>query len=106
MLKKTEKKAVTKKAAISHKQGHTLFEGTVLEAIRAGVSLAGANLSGLNLSGQDLSGANFTECDLRGANFSGCTLERVNFNDADLSGAAIDRNALVNCSTDRTIWPA
>ncbi|MGN1062871.1 MAG: pentapeptide repeat-containing protein, partial [Alphaproteobacteria bacterium] len=74
----------------------------LVEAIKAGKDLSGANFSGVNLIGADLSGAklkgaNFSgavfykttakNCDFSGADFSGAYLEDVDAESADFSGA-------------------
>ena len=64
----------------------------ILEAIKNGVSLAGANLYCANLYcaylyDADLSGANLSHANLYYANLSGANLRRTNIYGADLGGA-------------------
>ena len=83
------------------KEDNTIKD-TVLEAIKSGANLSGANLSdadlrgaylrdadlrGAYLSGADLRGANLSDADLRGAYLSGAYLRGADLSDADLSGA-------------------
>ncbi len=59
---------------------------TVEAAVRAGVSLCGANLQDADLGGVDLSNADLSDADLRGANFTDANLSHTEFRDADLTG--------------------
>ena len=83
------------------KEGNTITE-TVLEAIRRGADLRGADLCDANLCGADLCdanlrgadlcdanlrGANLCGADLCGANLRGADLRDANLRDADLRGA-------------------
>nr|DAU60087.1 MAG TPA: pentapeptide repeat protein [Caudoviricetes sp.] len=78
------------------KEGNTITE-TVLEAIRRGADLRGANLRnadlcGANLSDADLRGAdlcdaNLRNADLSGADLRGADLRSANLRDADLRSA-------------------
>ena len=61
------------------KEGNTITE-TVLDAIRRGADLRGADLRDANLCGANLRDANLCDADLRGANLR----------DADLRGANLD----------------
>ena len=73
------------------KEENTITE-TVLEAIRRGADLGGANLCGAYLRGANLRGANLCGAYLRGANLCGADLRDAdlrgaNLRDADLRGA-------------------
>ena len=63
------------------KEGNTIAE-TVLDAIRRG-----ADLSGADLCDADLRGANLCDADLRGADLRGANLRDANLRDANLRGA-------------------
>ena len=63
------------------KEGNTITE-TVLEAIRRGADLRGANLRNA-----DLCGANLSDADLRSANLSDANLRNADLSGADLRGA-------------------
>ena len=52
-------------------QSATSLKEAVAEAVRQGVSLAGANCSEADFSGANFSGANCSEANCSGANFSG-----------------------------------
>ncbi len=64
----------------------TLIEA-VIEAIKSGADLSGADLSDANLRSADLSGANLRSADLSGANLSGANLSGANFRSANLRSA-------------------
>ena len=73
------------------KEGNTITE-TVLDAIRRGANLRGADLRGANLRGANLRGANLRDADLCGANLRdadlcGAYLCGADLCDADLRGA-------------------
>jgi len=68
----------------------TLFQGNYPSmrhcaeaAVRAGISLAGADFLNADLSNASLDGAN-----LRGANLNDCIMHGINLSEADLSGAS------------------
>ena len=60
---------------------------TVLEALKGGADLYGADLRGADLYGADLRGANLRGADLRGANLYEANLRGANLRGADLRGA-------------------
>ena len=73
------------------KEGNTITE-TVLDAIRRGANLCGAdlygaNLYGSNLYGADLRGANLYDANLRDADLRGANLCGADLRDADLHGS-------------------
>ena len=83
------------------KEGNTITE-TVLEAIRRGADLRGADLRGANLCDADLRGANLCSTDLRGANLYGADLRSTdlrgaNLCDANLCGA---KGCYLSCPTE------
>jgi len=59
-------------------------------AVKAGVSLNGADLHGADFSGADLCGADFSGADLCGVNFYSANLRGVNLSGADFHGASLD----------------
>ena len=76
--------------------GHVLFEfekenntvkDTLMEAIKGGADLRGADLHDANLSSADLRGANLYGADLCDANLSSADLRGADLRDANLSGA-------------------
>ena len=68
------------------KEGNTITE-TVLEAIRRGADLRGADLRGADLRGADLRSADLRNADLCDANLRNADLCGANLSDADLCGA-------------------
>ena len=68
------------------KEGNTITE-TVLDAIRRGANLRGANLRDADLYGADLRGADLRDAYLRGADLRGANLCGANLYGADLRGA-------------------
>ena len=68
------------------KEGNTITE-TVLEAIRRGADLRGANLRNADLCGANLSDADLRSADLRDANLRNADLRSANLRDADLRSA-------------------
>ena len=68
------------------KEGNTITE-TVLDAIRRGADLYGANLYDANLCGADLHGSNLRCANLYGANLRGSNLSDADLRGADLCGA-------------------
>ena len=78
------------------KEENTITE-TVLEAIRRGADLGGANLCGAYLRGADLCGADLRDADLRGANLRDADLRGANLCGADLRGA---KGCYLSCPTE------
>ena len=77
-------------------QSATSLKEAVAEAVRQGVSLAGANCSeadffGANCSGANFYGANFSRANFSGANFYGANFFGVRFFGADFSRANFSR---------------
>ena len=68
------------------KEGNTITE-TVLDAIRRGANLCGANLCDANLRSANLCGANLRDADLRCADLCGANLYGADLRGADLRGA-------------------
>ena len=73
-------------------QSATSLKEAVAEAVRQGVSLAGANcseahFSGANFFGANFSGANFSRANCSEAHFSGANFFGVHFSGADFSRA-------------------
>ncbi len=90
------------------RNGSTLYESKtattmrecVLEAIKAGAYLIGADLSGAYLSGADLRGANLSGAYLSGADLSGAYLRGANLSGAYLRGADLggaDLRGAISC---------
>jgi len=63
------------------------IKDSLLEAIKSGTNLSGADLSGANLSGADLYGANLSVANLSVANLYGANLSVADLYGADLSVA-------------------
>jgi hypothetical protein len=63
------------------------IKDSLLEAIKSGANLSGADLSGTNLSGANLYGANLSGTNLYVANLSVADLSGANLSEADLYGA-------------------
>ena len=57
--------------------------------VRAGTSLANADLSGLNLSGANLEGGVFTNANCKGTIFDGAVLRGANFTNAIMTGSSM-----------------
>ena len=68
-------------------QSATSLKEAVAEAVRQGVSLAGANCSEAHFSGAHFSGANFFRADFSGADFSRANFSRADFSLANFYGA-------------------
>ena len=68
------------------KEGNTITE-TVVDAIRRGADLRGADLRGADLRDADLCGADLRDADLCGADLCDANLCGANLRDADLCGA-------------------
>ena len=68
------------------KEGNTITE-TVLDAIRRGADLCGANLYGADLCGANLYGADLRDADLRDADLYGADLRGADLRGAYLCGA-------------------
>ena len=66
-------------------QSATSLREAVAEAVRQGVSLAGANCSGADFSRADFSRADFSRADFSLANFSRADFSLANFYGADFS---------------------
>lgn len=86
--------------------GSTLFEyssvdntlaKTVLEALKCGADLLGADLHGANLCDADLYGADLRESDLRGADLRDADLHDADLRETDLRGA---KGTYMACPTD------
>ena len=60
---------------------------TLIQGVKTGANLQGANLYGANLYGADLYGANLYGADLRGANLYCADLQGANLYGANLEGA-------------------
>ena len=60
---------------------------TLIEAVKSGTDLSGANLFGANLFGANLFGANLSRANLSGADLSRATLSGADLSRANLSGA-------------------
>ena len=63
------------------------IKNTVLEAIKSGANLRGANLRGADLRGANLCDADLRDANLRGANLCDANLRGANLCDANLRGA-------------------
>jgi len=87
----------------------TVTRDTVAQALAAGQSLAGMDLSGAVLPGMefasaDLSHTKWAQADLRGARFTQCNLEGADFTGAAFNGATFRSCRLTNAVfTDATL---
>ena len=89
---KIQIKSIDSSVLFEYEKENNSVKDTVIEAIKNGTNLSGANLSDANLSGADLRDANLryanlSGADLRYANLSGADLRGANLSDANLSGA-------------------
>jgi hypothetical protein len=75
-------------ALLHHSTWNTRAEAAE-EAVRCGISLAGADLRGANLLGADLHRANLQDADLREADCRDANLAEVDLHGADLRGANV-----------------
>ena len=73
--------------AVIYSSALTLLRDVLVEAIKKGANLHGANLRSADLSGANLSGADLRSANLRGATLYGADLSGANLYDADLHGA-------------------
>ena len=71
------------------KENNTLKD-TVVEAVKQGANLEGANLEGANLEGANLKGAYLKGANLEGANLKGAYLKGANLEGAYLKGANLE----------------
>jgi len=67
-------------------------------AIRAGTSLANADLSGQDLRGANLEGGIFTSANCKGTNFDGAVLRGADFSGATLTNASMRNVLSVKCN--------
>ena len=74
---------------------HRNIKAAILEAIKEGANLEGADLCGANLCGADLRSANLYGAKLRSANLEGADLLSANLEGADLEGAENKEKAYV-----------
>ena len=81
-MTKIEIKTIWGDIIFTHKKENNTVKDTLIEAVRSGADLYGADLRGANLRGADLYGANLRGADLRGADLYG-----ANLRGADLYGA-------------------
>ena len=83
------------------KEENTITE-TVLEAIRRGADLGGANLCGAYLRGANLRGANLCGAYLRGADLCGADLRDADLRGANLCGADLRgaKGCYLSCPTE------
>lgn len=83
------------------KEGNTIKQ-TLLEAVKSGADLCGADLSCADLRDADLSCANLCNADLRGANLCNADLYGANLRGANLRGANLScadlRGADLSCA--------
>ena len=67
-MTKIEIKTIWGDIIFTHKKENNTVKDTLIEAVRSGADLYGADLRGANLRGADLYGANLRGADLYGAN--------------------------------------
>ena len=87
MKTKIEIKSVFGKLLFEYEKENNGLKDTVVEAVRCGAYLSGADLGGAYLSGADLRGAYLRGAYLRGADLRGAYLRGAYLSDADLGGA-------------------
>jgi len=92
MLKLEIKNRFTGKIIFTYEKENNTIKDTVLQALKEGANLRGADLGGAylegaNLRGADLEGAYLEGADLRGADLEGAYLGGANLGGANLRGA-------------------
>ncbi len=92
MKTKIEIKSIFGGLIFEYEKENNTIKGTLLEAIKNGANLYGANLYGADLRDANLYGANLRDAnlygaDLRGADLYGADLRDANLYDANLYGA-------------------
>jgi len=91
MKTKIQIKTIFGKLLFEFEKENNSTKETLLEALKTGTNLRGADLYGAHLCGANLRGANLRGADLRGANLYGADLRGVNLCGADLYGADFKR---------------
>lgn len=87
----------TGKILFEYEKENNTIKDTVVEAVRSGANLYGADLCHANLSGANLSGADFCLADLSDANLRNADLRNANLYSADLCGTYLS-NANLYCA--------
>ena len=70
-----------------YKKENNTMKATLIEAVKKGADLTGADLRGADLRDADLTGADLRDADLTGANLRDADLTGANLRGADLTGA-------------------
>ena len=86
-MNKIEIKTIYGEVIFSHEQENNTIKATIMEAIKNGTNLCGADLCGANLCCANLCSADLRGADLCGANLRDADLCGANLRDADLHGA-------------------
>ena len=86
-MKKIEIKKISGDVIFAYEKESNTIKDTVMEAIKNGADLTGANLKGADLTGADLIGEDLTGADLCCADLMGANLCCADLTDADLTGA-------------------
>ena len=84
---KIQIKSVFNSILFEYEKENNTIKDTLLEAIKSGADLTGADLYGANLCGANLRDANLCGADLHGANLFGADLHGAELYGADLHGA-------------------
>ena len=87
MKTKIEIKSIFGDLIFEYEKENNTIKDTLLEAIKNGANLRGADLYGANLRGADLYGADLRGADLYGADLYGANLRGANLRSANLRGA-------------------
>ena len=84
MNTKIEIKSIWGSVLFEYEKENNSVKDTLIEAVKRGANLRGANLRGANLGGANLRGANLGDANLRGANLGDANLGDANLRDANL----------------------
>ena len=84
---KIEIKSIFGNVLFEFSKENNTIKDTIIEAVKRGANLRGANLHGADLGDADLHGADLGDADLRGAYLHGANLRGAYLGDANLGGA-------------------
>ena len=84
---KIQIKSIWGSVLFEYEKENNTIKDTLIEAVKKGADLKGADLRGAYLTGADLRGAYLTGADLRGAHLTGADLTSAYLRGADLKGA-------------------
>ena len=97
MKTKIEIKSIWGSILFEYEKENNSVKDTLIEAVKRGANLYGADLRGADLYGADLRGANLYGADLRGANLYGANLYGADLRGANLRGANLYGADLGKC---------